>query len=182
MRSHRKAVWQGVLVALAILAAFMMFGTHGIVQADQIPSGWSADQMKPIGYSDLDGRGGAFKMAIKEANGRWFLYMGHLWHRGWSIVEVTDPANPKLVKFIPGPDNTFTIQVDLHDNLMLTAVQRIIPGWTDDPKKPFEEGVLLWDISDPVNPRQLAHWKTGGGGTHRNSYPGGQYAYLAAGM
>jgi len=172
----------GRLGVAALLAgsATLLTGRH--VGADQIPTGWEAHNMKAIGYSELDGRGGAFKMAIKEANGRWYLYLGHLWHRGWSIVEVTDPANPKLVKFIPGPDNTFTIQVDLHDNLMLTAVQRIIPGWTDDPKKPFEEGVLLWDISDPVNPRQLAHWKTGGGGTHRNSYPGGQYAYLAAGM
>ncbi len=49
--------------------------------------------MRPIGYSDLDGRG-AFKMAIKHVGG-WYLYMGHLWDRGWSIVDVTDPANPK---------------------------------------------------------------------------------------
>ena len=42
--------------------------------------------------------------------------------------------------------------------------------------------MLIWDISDPVNPKQLSHWKTGGGGTHRNSYPGGNYAYLSAGM
>src|SRR5262249_54606841 len=46
--------------------------------------------------------------------------------------------------------------------------------------KPNEEGVLIWDISDPVNPRQLSHWKTGATGTHRNSYPGGKYAYLSA--
>jgi len=32
----------------------------------------------------------------------------------------------------------------------------------------------------PVNPKQLSHWKTGAGGTHRNSYPGGRYAYLSA--
>lgn len=121
-------------------------------------------------------------MAIKEVNGKWYLYMGHLWHRGWTIVDVTDPASPKVVKFIPGPENTFTIQMDLHDNLMVTAIQRIIPGWTDQPGKPFEEGVLVWDISDPVNPKLLSHWKTGAGGTHRNSYPGGSYAYLAAGM
>jgi hypothetical protein len=167
------------MVVASLATALALPSTLG---ADPVPPGWTGSSVTPVGYSGLDGRGGAFKMAIKESNGRWYLYMGHLWHRGWSIVDVTDPADPQLVKFIPGPDNTFTIQVDLHDNLLITALQRIIPGWTDQPGKPFEEGLLLWDISDPVNPKQLSHWKTGGGGTHRNSYPGGRYAYLAAGM
>ena len=34
--------------------------------------------MEPIGYSGLENRKGAFKMAIKKVNGRWYLYMGHL--------------------------------------------------------------------------------------------------------
>lgn len=39
---------------------------------------------------------------------------------------------------------------------------------------------MLWDISDPVNPKLQSHWKGGLEGTHRNIYPGGKYAYLAA--
>ena len=42
--------------------------------------------------------------------------------------------------------------------------------------------MLIWDIANPEDPKQLAHWKTGASGTHRNSYPGGKYAYLAAAM
>ena len=29
-------------------------------------------------------------MAIEERNGRWYMYMGHLWDRGWTILDVTD--------------------------------------------------------------------------------------------
>ena len=170
------------MAGVAVMVAACALAMTPVAQADPIPAGWAASQMQAIGYSDLDGRNGAFKMAIKEVKGRWYLYMGHLWHRGWTIADVTDPANPKVVKFIPGPENTFTIQMDLHDNIMVTAVQRIIPGWGNDPAKPAEEGVILWDISDPVNPQQLSHWKTGGTGTHRNAYPGGNYVYLSAGM
>ena len=47
---------------------------------------------------------------------------------------VTDPANPKYVKFIPGPDNTWTIQTTLHDNLMITALQKSAPGWDTTPR------------------------------------------------
>jgi hypothetical protein len=151
------------------------------VRADQIPSGWAASNMRAIGYSDLNGHG-AFKMAIKQVNGRWYLYLGHLWERGWTIVDVTDASNPKVLKFIPGPANTWTIQMELHDNLMITALQKFTAEWGADPEKPFDEGILLWDISDPVNPKQLSHWKTGATGTHRNGYPGGKYAYLSAGM
>jgi hypothetical protein len=176
----------GALGKIALSATLVMGAVAVVAQrsanAQQIPAGWAAGHMNPIGYSDLDGRGGAFKMAIKEVNGRWYLYMGHLWHRGWTIADVTDPTRPRVAKFIPGPENTFTIQMDLHDAIMITAIQRIIPGWGGDPAKPAEEGVLIWDISDPLSPKQLSHWKTGGGGTHRNSYPGGNYAYLSAGM
>ena len=78
-----------------------------------IPEGWQADNITPVGYSDLGGRPGAFKIAVTEKDGRWYLYLGHLWHYGWSIVEVTDPARPRYVKFIEGPANTWTIQLQV---------------------------------------------------------------------
>src|SRR5438874_518026 len=129
--------------------------------ADPVPPGWEARNFAPVGYSTVGDRKGAFKMALKKVNGRWYMYMGHLWHFGWSIVDVTHPRDPKFVKFIPGADNTWNIQVTLHDNLMLTALQKSTPIWGGDPTKPQDEGVLIWDLSDPINPTQLAHWKTG---------------------
>ncbi len=166
---------------LALAACSAVAVTASTALADPIPTWWEASNMHAIGYSDLGGRD-AFKLAIKKAGDRWYLYMGHLWSHGWSIVDVTDPMNPKYVKFIPGPDNTWTIQMTLHDNIMVTALEKSAPGWGNDMNKPFSEGVIVWDISDPVNPVQVSQWKTGGTGTHRNSYPGGKYAYLSAGM
>ena len=172
MKSFRRAAVAAVVLAVA--------GFPTGSPADPVPSGWEANNMEPIGYSRLENRKGAFKMAIKKVNGRWYLYMGHLWHYGWSIVDVTDPREPKFLKTVPGPGNTWTIQMTLHDNIMITALEKSSLAWGADPNKPNEEGVLIWDISDPVNPRQVSHWKTGATGTHRNSYPGGKYAYLSA--
>jgi hypothetical protein len=31
-----------------------------------IPEGWQADNITPVGYSDLGGRPGAFKIAVTE--------------------------------------------------------------------------------------------------------------------
>jgi hypothetical protein len=172
----------GCRIVACAAAAVAALGCSISASADPIPQGWQASNMEPVGYTDLENRKGAFKMAIKKVNNRWYLYTAHLWHYGWSIIDVTDPRNPKYLKTIPGPGNTWTIQLTLADNLMITALQKAAAVWGADPNKPNEEGILIWDISDPENPKQLSHWKTGSTGTHRNSYPGGKYAYLSAAM
>ncbi len=168
----------GILVAALSVAAITR--PAGQAAADPIPQGWKAYNMQPVGYSDMGGRP-PFKLAIRRVGDRWYLYTGHLWHDGWSIVDVTDPTNPQLVKFLPGMPNSWNIQMTLHDNLMITALQRKAPSWGGVADKPASEGLIIWDISDPLNPKELSRWSSGQGGTHRNSYPGGRYAYLSSG-
>jgi len=177
---HRlKASLKRTCSGLALGLVAMAVGA-GASFADPIPAGSKMSNMQVVGYSDMQGRP-PFKLAIKRVGDRWYLYTGHLWHDGWSIVDVTDPVNPKYLKFIPGIANSWNIQVTLHDNLMIGAVQPKPPTWGGDPSKPGGEGIIMWDISDPLNPKEVARWKTGAGGTHRNSYPGGKYAFLSAG-
>jgi hypothetical protein len=146
--------------------------------ADPFPPGAQAEHVKQIGFSSLGGRYGGFKIAIKHtADDKWYLYTGHSFNQGWSIVDVTDPAKPRYVKFIPYVTDDKTIitsQVTLHDNLMITSLNSFKPQ-----KNPLP-AVLLWDISDPENPKQVGSWMGGATGAHRNSYPGGKYAYLSS--
>ena len=149
---------------------------------DPFPPGEAyARNVAVVGYSALGGRPG-FKLAMQEVGGRWYLYMGHLWHNGWSVVDVTDPSVPELVRFLPGPSNTRTAQIQVADGLMITGLERIDLGWGGDPNAPHEEGVLIWDVGNPTNPLRLGHFKTGGTGTHRNYYDGGRYLHLASAL
>jgi hypothetical protein len=160
-------------LAAASVAAFSSSG----LRADPIPAGGQGQNVEQVGFSGLDGRYGGFKIAIKHAaNDKWYLYTGHSFNQGWSIIDVTDPKNPRFVKFIPyvTDDKTIlTAQVTLHDNLMITSLNSFAPQ--KDPKP----AILLWDISDPENPKQVGSWMGGDTGAHRNSYPGGKYAYLS---
>jgi hypothetical protein len=114
-----------------------------------LPEGAFASNIEVVGYSDLDGRPG-FKLDLQRVGDRWFLYMGHLWDRGWTIVEVTDPAAPAVLKFIPGPTNTWTIQMVTAGGKMITALEKIGTGWGGDEQAPFDEGILIWDLADPL--------------------------------
>lgn len=145
------------------------------------PGVLSAENIELVAYHDLEDRP-AFKTAIQEAGGRFYLYLSHFWVSGWSVLDVTAPEAPELLGFIAGPDNTWTLQVQAADGLLLTSLEKIPPGWGPRPDDPPEaEGVYIWDVEkDPARPALLSHWRTGAGGTHRNFYNGGRYAHLSA--
>src|SRR2546430_16157765 len=94
----------GISAAVSIGVLFTQLAAH----ADPIPKGWQASNMKAIGYSGLDGRGGAFKMAIRQVAGRWYLYIGYGWPSCWSSLDVTNASYPKCVKFVARLENTNT--------------------------------------------------------------------------
>jgi hypothetical protein len=153
-----------------------------------------------VGYHDLDGRP-VFKLAVQPAGDRWYLYASHFWDRGWSVLDVTEPSKPRLLAFVPGPENTATLQIQVAGTLMLTSLEAppaellrhapwqgfawllrdaLVHGPKYVPWRRSAAGVLLWDLSDPERPKPLGMWDPGGTGTHRNFFAGGRYAHLAA--
>jgi hypothetical protein len=140
-----------------------------------------AHNMELVGYHDLNKKP-AFKLAMQEKNGRWYLHLAHLWHAGWSVLDVTDPSAPEYAAFVPGPENTWTIQIQVADGKMITALERIAPGWGgDEARPPAEEGFLVWDVEEPTKPKRLGHYRTNSTGTHRNFYDGGTLVHAAGG-
>ena len=165
---------------LGLFSGWLMSPAQGFAQQG-IPHGYNVKNVEPLSYLDIGEPG--YKLAIQEVGGRWYLYVSHLWWSGWDIVDVTDPRAPKLLKTIEGPSNTWTLQIDLTDGKLLTPLQPRGESWggDPDPTKRGEEGFILWDVSDPVNPKQLNRYKTGGTGSHFSFYSGGPYVHITAG-
>jgi hypothetical protein len=103
-----------------------------------------------------------------------------LWHSGFSVIEITDAATPRVIRFVPGPPNTWTLQVQVADGLMITSQERIPEGWGTQSGGAFGEGFVIWSLADPENPKQVGIYRTGGKGTHRNFYAGGPYVHTTA--
>ncbi|MPZ74425.1 MAG: hypothetical protein GEU74_14575, partial [Nitriliruptorales bacterium] len=146
----------------------------------QIPAILEQEGFRLLAYHDLSGRP-AFKLATQVTGSRRYLYTGSFWHSGWSVLDVTEPTAPELRAYVPGPDDTWTLQVQVADGTMITSLEAPAEGWGIPPGRPFEEGALVWDVaSEPAEPRLLGRYRSGGRGTHRNFYNGGPFAILAA--
>ena len=110
-----------------------------------------AKGLKAVGYHDLNGKPG-LKMAIHKKGDRWYLYSPGLWDSGFHILDITDPTNPRHIRWIAGHPNTWTLQVQIAEGRMITSAERISPGWGDTPGTPYDEGFHIWDLADPENP------------------------------
>jgi len=91
-------------------------------QPKPIPKGAYAHNFEYVGFTDLNGHL-PFKIDIQQINGRWYMYAGAQTDRGWSIIDVTDPATPKVLNWIPGPKNTRSGELDIADGKLITAAE-----------------------------------------------------------
>jgi len=124
--------------------------------------------IKQVGYLDCPG-GGQVRV---DGN---FAYIGHMsWPYGTSIVDVSDPANPRVIFEKSMPGNTHSHKVRAQDGLMLINHERL----GGEQPAGFVGGMGIYDVSDPHNPRHIGNWETPGKGVHRFDFDG-RYAYLS---
>ena len=123
-----------------------------------------AKNVEVLAYHDLDGRPG-FQMAMQEVEGRYYLYCSHFKASGWAILDVTEPARPEYVKFIPGPQlsGQTTPKLQVADGIMITALGGSLPmlhgtGLTIRTRRESTSGTS----KTRSTPRGSAHWDTGG--------------------
>jgi len=149
-----------------------------------------------IGHSDQGGRPDGVQLMVH----RGFAYVGHMFSKGFSVIDVSDPRNPKAVNYIAAPDNTWNIHLQTHDDLLLViyakdmfasaefqdekayykgALGAKVGGNTKQARN-WSAGVAVYDISKPASPRQIGFMPVEGGGPHRIWYVGGRWAYVSA--
>ena len=151
---------------------------------------------KLIAQYDMEGRGDGFQISKKGD----YLYMNHFWSSGFSVVDVKDPKNPKVVYFeSTGSPHTWTLKNRVHGDILVTStewkffeskkyfVNPDVFNYHDSVSKdPVKSGIKIYDISKPDKPRLLSFYETGvwvkeGGcsGCHRFWFDG-HYVYQSA--
>lgn len=131
----------------------------------------SAHGLRLVGFSDLGGRGDGMQV---QRHGD-ALYVGHfgISGTGTTILDVADPTRPRLVDQWPAPPGSHTHKVQVAEDLLLVNQEQFRGG------DPFTAGMLVFDVRDPLAPRRIGHFDSGGTGVHRIVWTGGRYAHAS---
>jgi hypothetical protein len=157
-----------------------------------------ARNMRIIGHSDQGGRPDGVQIMVH----RGFAYVGHMFSKGWSIVDVRDAKNPRAVNYVPAPPGTWNFHLQTHDDLLLVinAKDMFAAAEFADERayyrgqlgevvgtaqgtagaRDWTAGLSVYDISKPAEPRCIGFMPVAGGGIHRIWYVGGRWAYVSA--
>ena len=137
----------------------------------------SAEGLRLIGHHDLGGHGDGMQV-LREGDA---LFVGHFGPSGMgtSILDVSDPKLPKLVRQWPAPSGTHTHKVQVAGGLLLVN-HETFPYGSGPPGGERTAGLAVYRLDDPFAPSPLGFWESTGRGVHRVVWTGGRYAYLSA--
>jgi len=170
----------------------LLLAAVGVARA-QHPA--SASNMALVGQHDLQARS-AYQPVVHEQGGRWIAYVGH--HggvavntvtgqredSGTSILDVTDPRNPRYLAHIPGEPG---LGEQGGAQMVRVCSGRQLPK--GDPTKVYLLRTLgnlaheIWDVTAPEKPARLASVVGGLKGTHKSWWECDTgIAYLVSGL
>jgi len=167
--------------------------------SQDLPKPEYARNMKLIGYSDQGGRPDGVQLMVNKGH----TFVGHMFSRGFSVVDVRDPRAPKPVTYVPAPANTWNIHLQTHGDLLLVIHAKDMfaaaefqdereyykgalgkkVGTSDavaGRQRDWSAGLCVYDIANPAEPRRIGFMPIAGGGIHRIWYTGGRWAYVSA--
>jgi hypothetical protein len=139
-----------------------------------LPRALEAHGLELVGHSDLGGTGDGMQIM---RNGD-VLYVGHMgdFGVGTSVVDISDPRRPRVVRQIPVPGGTHSHKVQLAGDLLLANHEQY-PYRVGIPES---SGLLVYDVSKAAEPTRIGFLPIDGLGVHRIWWTGGRYAYASA--
>jgi hypothetical protein len=164
-----------------------------------LPAPDYARNMRLVGHSDQGGRPDAVQVMVHRGH----AYVGHMFSKGFSVIDVRDPGRPRPVAYVAAPPGTWNIHLQTHDDLLLVVHAKDMfadaafadehayysgsigqtvgtaAGAAGRPRE-WSAGVAVFDVSRPAAPRRIGFMPVEGGGVHRLWYTGGRWAYASA--
>lgn len=148
--------------------------------------------IRMLGHTDQGGRPDGVQVIVERGH----AFIGHMFSDGITVVDVRDPRAPRPVCFLPCPPNTRAHHLQVHGGIMLATNSANIwamqqyqsqADYFSTPladsfsrrERGFTAGLRVFDVADPVAPREIGFCPVEGIGLHRIWWVGGRYAYAS---
>jgi hypothetical protein len=135
--------------------------------------GDEACNMRLVGQTDLNGHGDCMHVNLKDG----FAFVAHMGESrvGTSVVDVSDPRQPRVVTQIDTPPGTHSHKVQVVDDVLLVNYER---NPLENPTA-WTGGLKVFDVSKPEQPKEIAFVPMEGKGVHRMTFWQSPYAYMS---
>jgi hypothetical protein len=131
--------------AMALLATVLL-ALGGASAKDHKTKG-SDGQARVVAHIPFTGLA-AIDMAMQnKGNDKFYLYVQHSKDQGISIIDVSNPAEPRIVGTKPWPDPALSSRMNLAGDLAIIA-ENDVPR-----RSSSNDDLVLWDLSNPAAPR-----------------------------
>ena len=168
------------------------------MSSQNLPKPDASKNMTLIGHSDQGGRPDGVQLMVNKGH----AFIGHMFSKGFSVVDCTNPRDPKPVTYVAAPHNTWNIHLQTHGDLLLVIHAKDMfaaAEFQDEkayykgalgekvgtasastaPVRDWSAGLAVYDIKNPKEPKQIGFMPVDGGGVHRIWYTGGRWAYVS---
>jgi hypothetical protein len=149
------------LVPFLLILAFLVSTDSALAQPETRILGGAKERQPGYGemenftllsYTDVDGWDQVAEFRISK-DGK-HAYLSN--YQGFSIVDVSDPAKPRVISKVTNDPSVQSQYIDVLENILVINQD----GVRDEKIKHWEGGLRLYDISDPAKPRELSFFKT----------------------
>lgn len=142
---------------------------------DKETYGRDSKNMRLIGRSTLADHGDAGQVQVTGD----IAYIGHMGHSrvGSSIVDVSDPTEPRLITQLGVPSGTHSHKVQVVDDLLLVNYER---NRFERNARQWQAGLMIYDIEDVNRPKEVGFFEVSGKGVHRMTCWQMPYVYMSA--
>src|ERR1700683_3775909 len=128
---------------------------------------YATSNTRLVAYSDQAGRCDGVEIMVH----RGYAYVGHIFSKGFSVIDVRDPSKPQVVKFVAAPPNTWSLHLQTADDLLLVIHNKDMFAQAElaDEKayykgsvdhhaeekasaRNWSAGLAVYDVSNPAEP------------------------------
>jgi hypothetical protein len=147
MNGARNRVIKFKSTASALLTTVLL--VSGAASAKDHKPKMTDNQAHVVAHISFAGLSAVDMTMQRKVNNKYYLYVQHSKGQGVSIVDISNPAEPKAIGVIPWPDPAMSGRMNVTGDLAIVAETDMLQTRNSTPG----DDLVFWDLSSPAAPR-----------------------------